>query len=483
MEGPVENLEITEIEVKTDIIEEGHVLGDWFVFRNQRHFGPLSSKQVRSFLTARMLSTEHFVWRPGIVGWVRIERLEAFKSYGKSEIPDISDDEFSERAQLTVLDRIALERKDLEFDEAPDVFENGNERTVSWVPESYFESFPHLIKSTILTVDGFSKGYRGTFFGIFLAILVGGTTYLAVNYKSNPVLRSLPSGVKNRLIEVSKQKESVEQVSLVAFEKSLNLRDPRLVVATNLPVGSRIAIEVRGVPETLVGAFRYSFISELNIQSKIFETEPLRQRSGKFIPAGRYLVAGFCLSCAEEKKPVFRSKFDFGIQDQASYQRNLGEFHAQVRQSAGLELNELKELSNTLRDQYQKSVASYVKLSLRPDKRDWNGVSAEWLATQRKLIDLFDQMESEDFLSELYYVSLYQAYHMVTERLFELHMRQDKVLRGSLEPEETNEISKLSQNIDLSLISLQSQLDLMQAQFGEGNGVPSKQGLKIEDIL
>ena len=107
-------------------------------------------------------------------------------------------------------------------------------------------------------------------------------------------------------------------------------------------------------------------------------------------------------------------------------------------------------------------------------------ISAGWLLNQRKLIDLFEQMEASDFQDKLYYLPLYNAYNIVVKDLFELHILQDELIKTELSDQaQIVEESKLSQKIKVELASLKSSLDLMNVNFNKTNGLPEKTGLKL----
>lgn len=477
MDGAFTEITISDVPVDNSVVEQGHVLKDWFIFRDERHFGPLSSKEVRRFLSKKMISSNHHIWRPGFTGWKAIKDIEAFRSHGKAVIRDMNDDDFSFKAGLNQIDRISLEAGELDFVE--------RERKKQ-EEEEELSFFMTAIKS-IGEVTGFSNESRSSsrliFTSFLFTALIGFIIFFNRSQKYE-FLNELPTEIKEKLIQVSKLKETNKNPEFIIFEKEYNASDPILISSTNLPVGSRIQISITGDEATLLGTYRFKKTEEVRLKSKIFMTDSIREESGKYIAPGSYTITVDCLSCGTKDKEIYKSSFLFGIKDQMLYQRELKRFHLETRQAAQLELSELKDLGRTLEQQYQVSVNQFVSSSSKRNTREWNKFSTVWLANQKKFIDLFEQMNSDKFMKELYYLEFYAAYDHLILQIFELHLLQDGIVMSSSEnvAESSQNLSKLSQEISLSLATLESQLNLMEINFSKSNGLPLKEGLKLTNL-
>lgn len=66
----------------------------WFVFREQKHFGPFTTNSVLIFLKRGFISKEHHVWQQGQSAWSKIADIEAFNVPIAEEALRMSDDEF-----------------------------------------------------------------------------------------------------------------------------------------------------------------------------------------------------------------------------------------------------------------------------------------------------------------------------------------------------------------------------------------------------
>jgi hypothetical protein len=468
--------------LKNSVIEQGHILNDWFVFREERHFGPMSTKQVRYLLSKKMVASGHFIWRPGFTGWTQIGEVESFRSYGKEEIDNLTDDDFSKKAMLSGIDRIGWEKNEIDFIDKKNSNAYELEQIRMTRTSRGVSSEPGFMEKVNNFFGAFGPDFRyGQAVVGFLAVafLFGGIV-TANRSETNTTLEGFSSAIQERLTAISAKAETVRNPSFVMFEKTSSSGDPILVSSTNLPLGSRVLIDVVGKPETLLGAYRFNQKFEMNLDSKIFSTNPIREASGKFIPPGTYTVFAKCLSCSETDRNLFAKDFTFGITDRVAYTAGLAKFHTEARQNARLELLELGDLSGNLTGQFSKTGQMFARAVTGKEITRWERFSAGWLLNQRKLIDLFEQMEKAEFQNKLYYLPLYNAYNSVVKDIFELHILQDELIKTDLADQgQIVEESKLSQKIKGELASLKSSLDLMNVNFNKTNGLPGKTGLNL----
>jgi len=478
MEEALQNKSKKNEETKNSIVEQGHILNDWFIFRDERHFGPMSTKQVRYLLSKKMVSSDHFIWRPGFTGWTPIGGVESFRSYGRDEIDVLSDDDFSKKAMLSGIDRIGWEKNEIDFIDK----RNANAYELEKVRFAKTTRAPKFMEklNNLYGVFGSDFKYGQAVIGfVAFACLFGGLVTANKTQKIT-MLEGFSSAVQERLVAISEQPDSTRNPRFVSFEKSASTGDPILISATNLPLGSRVLIDITGKSETLLGSYRFNQKFEMDLDSKIFSTPTLRQASGKFIPAGTYSVVAKCLSCEEVNQKLFAKDFTFGVKDRGVYSAALTKFHSETRQNARLELIELGDLSGNLNQQFENTTQRFARAVVGKEIPRWERFSASWLLNQRKLIDLFEQMETPEFQEKLYYLSLYNAYDSVVKDIFELHILQDELIKTDLsEQSQIVAESKLSQKIKVELAALKSSLNLMNVNYNKTNGLPEKSGLKL----
>ena len=458
-------------QIDNSVIEQGHILGDWFIFRDQRHFGPLTSRQVQRFLAKKLISTKHYLWRPGCTGWVKIEAMEAFRPYGVDSIKTITDSEFSKLAKIDEIDKIAKLNKELDFEEG------SSDAEIETGLSSFF--------SGVFDFHSKRKNYPLMVFSIAVLLLVVGAQFIMSQQSKYPYLESVTADVKLRLINISQSVESVVDPKFSLFQKVKNSVEPEYIGATNLPVGSEIKIQITGKPDTLVGSYRFNKTIKKRINSKIFKTEAIREASGKYLSPGQYSVVATCLSCEKLNHVLFEGDFSAGITDQIVYKRELKSFHRETRQKAQIELNELKDLSRSLSKQYRTTVSKYVFYSSKSMEQKWAKFSTRWLGNQNKFVDLFAQMKSQTFMDKLFYLPLYQGYGDIVLKIFELHMLQDSSIQNSTLSGETSSqnISELAQQVSVQLAKIDADIKMMEKNLTSSTGLPSQNRVsRINDV-
>ncbi len=468
--GSVENHKNTVEKMAKEfgLVQQGQTLNDWFIFREERHFGPLTSDQVNKLLLQRKISIQHHIWRPGFTEWLPISEVENFRACGLESIDFVDDNTFSQECELEAVDLIA-----------PDIHEIGFSK--SWIKkvakqrQILAEKTQQL--STALGLSDETKSYLVRYTTIAVLVCVT-SMFVWFFWPSNEsVMNGLTKGMQSHLLHISKQPESAINAQFAAFEKSNGQPDPILVMATNLPLGSVLQISLVGEPESLLGTLNFEKTMETTVKEKIFATPPIRGRNGQFIPAGVYSFKVACLSCGIEKKTIFEQKYSLGIQNAEDYQSKLKFYHKKVREDARLELTELESLASVLGEQYKKTLNGFVKFST--GTVSWEGFSGEWLDNQNRVVGVFAQMESDDVREHIYYLPLYESYKDLAKNIFELHMMQDTLVktpknRGAL----TKDVAALSHKISLNITYLKSQIDLMNAEAQSTEGLPSKEALK-----
>ncbi len=474
------------IEINPKLIEQGHDLGDWFIFRENRHFGPLTAKKINQLLFSHLLSLEHHIWRPGFNGWVKLKDIEAFRSYGKNQIELITDNDFSFQAELGPIDRIKFQENDISFVENDKVkilqidLKSEVTQKLNSLSEKIVSNYYQVLE--FLKIDkkyAFKVAIGITSIFILSNILLI-YSFIISPHKNN-LVSELPYEVRRQLIQNAIAPATLINPRILLVEKDKGLKDPVLVGSVNLPFDAKIKIIIEGKPETLNGTYRFRKQFNLVLTSPIFQTEPIRGATGEFISPGEYLVKVICESCETKDKTLTSTTYRFGITNSEKYIKELREFHIKTRESANIELDELDDLSETLMDQYQRTISIYNRSINSKNLESWNKFAVGWLATQKKIVDMFDQIATEDFKSKVYYLPIYEAYGVITRLIFELHVTQDKYLSGETKNLEVVEKTRqLSEDIKLKMSYLNSQTDLMRINYTRSSGLPSQDGLNLK---
>jgi hypothetical protein len=471
MIGSFQKIDLKQLPKKTGLVEQGHILKDWFIFRDSRHFGPLSSQQVRGFLSKKLISGDHYLWRPGFDDWTPIKEIEGFKSYASSGPSEFTDDEFSYKAKVNYIDRIGQETLDLDFTEGskPKTKEE-LERLESERRRGPFQELTYQL----LNYFGYNEpfvNYGRIFSALIVAAVIGAVVYRNQSPTYFDTIEKIPASVKDSFIDIAKQPNNMRMPSFDLYAVENIYGEPMFLGATSAAEGSRIRLTVQGVQGTLVGSYRFDETIDLKVENKLFETKPIREPSGQFAPAGKYMVSAYCLDCSVKNQKIYQSEQFLNVKNESDYLKSLKIFGEDARDKIRLELDELEDLSYTLFNQYKTTSDKFLQYGDAPTK--WQSFSASWLSKQNKLVDLFQQIKDPDFKKELYYLGLYEGYGQIVKQIFELHMVQDNTVGQRPEKSQSSTIiSNLLKKIDANLKALKSQTEIARIKFNEASGMP-----------
>lgn len=469
-------------------IELGHDLGDWFVFRDMRHFGPLTTKQIQQFLLARLISSKHHIWRPGLRTWIALKDIETFRACGVEDIePGVTDNDFSLQAQLEDIDLIRLQEAEIRFHEST-MEASFEEKDPVDEPRSWGTSYKILWKKykNFLTQMGLPES-RLLFFNLGLGafILISsfymGTVILA---EDTSFINHLSKEQKLKILENAQKTKTIINPSVVLIEKNPKNNDFKFIGSVNLPVGSKVALKVHADSNTLVGLARFDQESILTLKHQIFQMDLLNHFAGSMIVPGVYKISLVCLSCQSENLEISNFSYKYKMEDRDSYNKSLVLYHNELKLQAEAELEQLFELNDRILDLFQSSISVYNRAIGTKSLAVWSQFSSDWLTNHHKISDLLLVKNNKESKTKVYYLSLYQVYFRISQELLALHITQDKYIAGSdksLKSAET--ISEKIHDLKQKLAYLKSQLDLMKINFKRGEGLPSMEGLRIQGLL
>lgn len=453
--------ELKKLSPEAELVEKGHILNDWFVFRDSRHFGPLSTQQVKSFLTKKLISRDHYIWRPGFDDWLEIKAVEGFKSFGKESINTLSDDDFSYKAKLTYVDRVVAEAKSLNFEEG-------------LVPEEIAEkNKPNKVLgflAQLLGLEGPHINYGKLISATLVIAVVGAMVYKnnLINYRKE--LAQLPEIERPTFVEIASSSVSLSNPKIALYEKTEGMPEPVFIGASNIPNNTKIEFRIEALQGSLVNAYRFETAGLTSVQNGLFKFGPIRQDSGKFLPAGKYKISLICQSCKGADKLLYKKTHLLNAADASKYRADLRTFSSEARENVRLELDELEDLAYTLFGQYKTSADKFLSVSGSKKKYFWQNFSAQWLAKQNKLIDLFQQLKKPEFKESLFFLNFYESYSLLVKQIFELHMMQDALVSSG--SEDFNKVKPLVDQIDSSLKSLKSQVEFARLNFSKTELLP-----------
>lgn len=70
----------------------------WYIFKNCKQHGPLSSEEICNLLLNNQINKDHHVWNESINDWTSIKDIEDFKNIGFNPVLDKNKISFVEHA-------------------------------------------------------------------------------------------------------------------------------------------------------------------------------------------------------------------------------------------------------------------------------------------------------------------------------------------------------------------------------------------------
>ena len=419
----------TDFIENTKLIEQGRDLNDWYVFRDQKHYGPFSYQALTEYIKDDVIHLSHYVWRPGFKEWIKIEDLNTFSCLQDKEM---------DRKRLTDDDFYSLIKEDLK----------GNE-SIDFVPPSVNEG---------VTANGSVKANNKNYIvalGALISLTILGLSYIYFNAQEDLYSYSLLSVEQQNKLQIISETpaQGLADIRVQTYLSKINTGDPVIIFGTNLPANSNLRYSISGVGGTLIGMHRYNETFNIKVpEDKIFESKPLRRASGEFIPAGVYKLSISCAECA--KGTSFDEEIKFFPRGEVQYKKDLQQFNDTVRYNTSLELNELKDILRNVRQQFNETIKGFNQ---NKSLAVWDDFSKAWLVNQEELINLFSQLKNDDLRDKIKMISMYDELQTIVRNLFEMHMLQDDIRRKKITKVD---YKKLSKRVSDSINAFESALNI-----------------------
>jgi hypothetical protein len=173
-----------------------------------------------------------------------------------------------------------------------------------------------------------------------------------------------------------------------------------------------------------------------------------------------------CLSC--DKKFTYEDKIEYYPKGKIQYKKDLKQFNEGVRYNASLEVTELQQIIETVKDQYQKTKDSFAKKS---STQKWEDFSKQWLSNQEELINLFSQLKNSDLREKIYFLDLYEELQTVVRGLFEMHMIQDAIKNKKTD---YKKYDKITSDIEKSISKFKSKLDIAKLKLNKSEFISGR---------
>ncbi|MEZ4872273.1 MAG: DUF4339 domain-containing protein [Bdellovibrionales bacterium] len=420
----------------------------WFIFRNTRYFGPHAIAEIQDMLKLGLISLDHFFWKPGMPSWERLRQYENFNGYKSNKPLDLSDEQFLEilnlnkslnqfkndeslnlapalKARMHYFNGPVDPNIEMLLDQVESVrLRNGPKEKVRFYLHKIYRWFKALEKRTQV-----ASATAAITFIVFGGLLIGWQIERA---KRDQMLSKINGFEKSKINEVLSSSFSKNGPQAHMVIERANTREPQIVLATNIPLGEKIKIKLQGVPQTLVGQTGFSFIKTIRLESSITKIGPVRQTNGAYIPMGEYSLEVFCHTCKTiEDEVIFSGKEFIGGERDEYYFKNLISFRKSVEDRAQIELEEINDILETLKSQFNDSTRIYRQLRKSggtQSKQQWAQFNNSWLVTQNSIRQALSELDKEGFASKLFYRDLYFETRSLSEQMMELQGFRNSII-------------------------------------------------------
>lgn len=484
---------------------------EWFLVFDHERQGPLAADELIERISAGAVPRQALVWREGFADWMPVTETQEFKAYAAS-MPDVPSkdiggldwqlpmhlqQDFIDTPSQTKPRTTQIGAENAENAEASANTEDSlSELEIpSWTDfkkrqlGAYLDQPPHQRPTFSLVTSERSSSLRNWIVAaaVFLASAV---TVVAYSWRhSIHHAADLTDDENRRLATVAASPLSAQGPKAAVALSHADAFAPVFVIATNLPDGTRLNIQIDGVSETLLGRLRVSVRTSVIVDRALARTPVFRQEGGGLYPQGKYAVKVSCASCSVGEAPenLADEAFFVGGSPDAAYEAKLREYHERLRAQARDELNELKQFTDTLINQLSDSVSQFeiARTAREPAVSDksWARFHEQWSEMQSQIDAVFARWTPEALDSAYYYASDFTRLKQAGEAVRTLHQAQNQALSSNADPTtltSTKIASKIANDAAAAralLNSIREKIQTTQTLAPSPNGMPPRHAL------
>ncbi|MEO5668369.1 MAG: hypothetical protein ABIR96_09940, partial [Bdellovibrionota bacterium] len=225
-------------------------------------------------------------------------------------------------------------------------------------------------------------------------------------------------------------------------------RTPTFYVGAHVPDGTKIEVQIVGVPATLIGKPRFFARQEAEVEAGMATTAPVTGPAQQPLPIGEYRVWARALGTETKamtkiseilaafslyEKNGSRSYFLGSARDE-SYRRQLKDYLVDATSESSLELQELEQYATTLQSQLTKlqrplALAARNPASLNRARDLWQNTAPSWLSLAHELDSTVDAWTDSSVYSDFFHSNLYLQVQSISANLQKLTDRFQVSLR------------------------------------------------------
>jgi hypothetical protein len=340
-------------------LENNRLKEHWFLSNEQTFKGPFTDVQIIQMIQQGEVKKTDRLWSRSQNDWLQISEISIFAKI--QSLP--------EQATNSKVDSKDWNNSDEFWSYIQSRHQNLNNQSL--LPAARKKNHRPISKGRALSAGFLVSALIGLF---VFQNLNSNYQNISLNLKDNEIARETISqsynkfGARFSLFQSSKEK---------------------MIVATNLENGSEVQVRLEGVPDTLVGVFQSQYEKNMIIEDGYFEINLLTQNGNQSFSEGEYNLKFYCLKCnsgvQDKTLAVFEQKIFLGLNRDEAYDLRLSHYHAKLREQAKNELQEFRQISESLIAQVQ---------SLSVDRWDV-GAQQQWLSRHQSWSSLQDQLSSE----------------------------------------------------------------------------------------
>lgn len=459
---------------------------EWFVYIKNQHEGPFSFANIEAQLLEGKITSQSYVWSEGMPDWKLIGDLAIFEPLLLKKSASLNEEVVSTSLPI---------KKRVSFFSWTVVFRFLSAITFLAILGSF--SFIYYEKLNLfIGIDKRLEAIR-----LRLITLSEGMPSLRKWIPPLPKISDVSQDEYNEL-KLTARKEVDGKSGKYSFSIARSQESvlyPWFYLSSNAFDGTRVMVEMVGIVGTLLGQPNFYAAQEVVFKKKIAKTDPFTNEKGTVVPMGKYIVSvtsmdtqqssytvPFVFLKTPDQIPKIKNAFSFkvyflgGVEDD-TYLSQLKEYHETLREKAGLELSEIKQIIFTLESQWNSTRVHFQqnynkRLDLKR-KKAWVLFHDNW-STFLSQVDR--GLASESFGKDRFYTTLYKATEDLSYSLKKIHQTQNEYFLNSKKHDfKTFEIQIGKENalFESTLAILKTKLHQAEAAPLTENGMPQREGL------
>lgn len=493
----------------------------WFIYIVDHHEGPFTVAEIQDGVASGKLPATGFVWAQGMVDWLPMNQVAEFHPradlLNTPPLPSGPPDEEARpvEKEVTKTKTTHIEIGDIDKQDVtkPRIYARPAGSGSPSLSDAEFQSAmsgnatkkgilnSRAVKFVLVLIALGSFGY-----GLQKAgVLPGWLDQVNDLMSGFPKIPDVEPGDYELLKKAAKTPLTSGPAIAIVISKADPL-SPQFYVGTNLADGAVFDVFAEGIGPTLLNTMTFSGKLQATTQKGIGKTQSLRYPDGKAIPRGEYtlyvmespqgqspkvvqqlapltVVARQLPGNLPQDRRIVYSKRLFVGQKDASYFSRLKEFHEKISQKATQELDELKQILQTIESQYQATVVLYDRLKRQKVKdlqmKEWAKLNQTWRPIETQIRNKLSGISPESLANDYYYSDYYVAANKASLLVSELHQTQENLFQlradaNTLEPR----VSGLRTDFEAQFNALRSAMDQTAGSPSDSNSFPAKAPLQ-----